>query len=361
MSQDPNTQEVLPPQQPGSPRDITTTSSGRALNFGAYLRQEGGLGASDVIAIALTLLWVFSVLVYFVFLRQPDAGTPTQSGYLLSILAIFLPIAMIWIGATVVKSARIMRDESARLQSSIDAMRNAYLSQNQARVDGVKPALEQKLDEIVARQKQTETAIATFATSRDNVLPTASPQQAALVSEGMAQGESQPTLALGTPPEALNPALSISDFIGAMNFPENESDVEGFGQLRRALADANSGKLIRASQDVLTLLSHDGIYMDDLRPERSRPELWRKFADGQRGAAISGIGGIHDRSALALASGRMRADPIFRDAVHHFLRQFDRTFAKFSEHATDDDIIRLADTRTARAFMLLGRVTGTFD
>ncbi len=358
MSQEPLSQEVIHPHQPAP---AARQTEGKPLNFGAYLRQEGGLAAADVIAVILTVLWVASVLVYFLFLRQPDAGRSTQSGYLLSILAIFLPIAMIWIGATVVKSARIMREESARLQASIDAMRNAYLSQNQARVDGVKPALEQKLDEIVARQKQAETAIATFATRRDNQLPAASPQQPALVAQGLAAGDSQPMLALGTPPEALNPALSITDFIGAMNFPENESDAEGFGQLRRALADANSSKLIRASQDVLTLLSHDGIYMDDLRPDRSRPELWRKFADGQRGAAISGIGGIHDRSALALASGRMRADPIFRDAVHHFLRQFDRTFARFSEHATDDDIIRLADTRTARAFMLLGRVTGTFD
>ena len=358
MSQEPVSQEAMPPQDPAP---APQPSTGRAINFGAYLRPEGGLAAADVIAIALTALWVAGVLIYFLFMRQADAGPGTQSGFLLSILAIFMPIAMIWIGATVVKSAQIMRHESERLQASIDAMRNAYLSQNQARVDGVKPALEQKLDEIVARQKQTETAIATFASTRDANLPTEVPQQPALISEGIEPGESQPTLALGTPPEALGPALTIGDFIGAMNFPQNEHDADGFGQLRRALADPKSAKLVRASQDVLTLLSNDGIYMDDLSPERSRPELWRKFADGQRGAAISGIGGIHDRSALALASGRMRADPIFRDAVHHFLRQFDRSFAQFCEYATDDDIIRLADTRTARAFMLLGRVTGTFD
>ena len=57
----------------------------------------------------------------------------------------------------------------------------------------------------------------------------------------------------------------------------------------------------------------------------------------------------------------MRQDPIFRDAAHHFLRRFDRTFAEFEKQATDEEISMLADTRTARAFMLLGRCAGTFD
>jgi hypothetical protein len=57
----------------------------------------------------------------------------------------------------------------------------------------------------------------------------------------------------------------------------------------------------------------------------------------------------------------MREDPIFRDAAHHFLRSFDKTFAEFEKNASDAELADLAETRTARAFMLLGRVTGTFD
>ena len=91
-----------------------------------------------------------------------------------------------------------------------------------------------------------------------------------------------------------------------------------------------------------------------MRAERGRPA-------GERGAAVATLGGIHDRSSIALAAGRMKKDPVFRDAVHHFLRQFDKTFAAFETAATDAEIAALSDTRTARAFMLLGRVTGTFD
>jgi hypothetical protein len=57
----------------------------------------------------------------------------------------------------------------------------------------------------------------------------------------------------------------------------------------------------------------------------------------------------------------MKADPVFRDAAHHFLRSFDKTVAAFEPNASDVELADLGDTRTARAFMLLGRVTGTFD
>ena len=149
--------------------------------------------------------------------------------------------------------------------------------------------------------------------------------------------------------------------VRALNFPETAEDEDGFAALRRALKDRSAGQLIQAAQDVLTLLSQEGIYMDDLRPDRARPEVWRHFAQGARGKAVAGLGGIRDRSSLALTAGRMKQDPIFRDAAHHFLRRFDQTFAAFEDTATDSEISALADTRTARAFMLLGRVAGTFD
>jgi hypothetical protein len=101
--------------------------------------------------------------------------------------------------------------------------------------------------------------------------------------------------------------------------------------------------------------------MDDLRPDMARPEIWRRFAQGARGRAVAALGGVRDRSSLALSAGRMKQDPIFRDAAHHFLRLFDKSFVEFEAQATDSEIQSFAETRTARAFMLLGRVAGTFD
>jgi hypothetical protein len=169
----------------------------------------------------------------------------------------------------------------------------------------------------------------------------------------------QPSLAFAQP-EPRDP-ISVADFIKAMNFPENEHDKEGFRTLRRALEDPGTERLIRASQDVLTLMSQDGIYMDDLRPDRSRPEVWRRFAKGERGRTVAGLGGVNDRSSLVLAAGRMKKDPVFRDADPPFPAPFRQDLHGVRASCLRRGYRALSETRTARAFMLLGRVTGTFD
>jgi len=56
----------------------------------------------------------------------------------------------------------------------------------------------------------------------------------------------------------------------------------------------------------------------------------------------------------------MRSDPIFRDAALHFQRQFDIILREFCRDGSDEQIVKLANTRTGRTFMLLGRVSGMF-
>jgi hypothetical protein len=173
--------------------------------------------------------------------------------------------------------------------------------------------------------------------------------------------EAQPSLALGGATDAATPSVAPDDLIRALNFPDGPDDTEGFRALRTALANPVAARAVRSAQDVLTLLAEDGIYMDDLPAERARVELWRRFAQGERGRAVGPIGGVRDRSSLALTAARMRADTIFRDAAHHFIRQFDRMLAEFEPGASDQQLSDLGATRTARAFMLLGRVMAIFD
>ena len=214
--------------------------------------------------------------------------------------------------------------------------------------------------EPAAAQKSAEKAVATFATTRGRAAPAAAAGRGGAAAKPAAEGE-QPSLALLPPAEeAPTPPLEARDFIRALNFPENTEDREGFRALRRAMEDRKASTLVRSAQDVLTLLSQEGIYMDDLEPDRARPEIWRRFAQGERGPAVAALGGVRDRSCLALTAARMKQDPIFRDVAHHFLRQFDRVLSEFEKVATDQEMNDLAETRTSRAFMLLGRVTGMF-
>jgi len=325
---------------------------------GLFQRQEAEprVAATDLVAGALSLVWLVLVGGFFMLSGRGD-GTGTLATVMVMV-AIFLPVGLIWVAAVTVRSARAMRAEAQRLQASIDAMLQAYVNQ----AAGARPAVERKLDEIASAAKQTESAIATFTSRRDGeaTQPSAD-RKAALVTPSARAGDDQPALALGTPAEDLAAPVSVEDFIRALNFPDSAEDKDGIRALRRALDDRSLAKLLRAAQDVLTLLGQDGIYMDDLKPDRARAEIWRRFAAGERGKTIAALGGVRDRSSLALTAGRMRQDTIFRDAAHHFLRQFDRTVADFEKNASDAELSELAGTRTARAFMLLGRVTGTFD
>ncbi len=336
----------------------------RAISLGVFDKSGGNrLTAVEVIAAALSLVWLVGVAVAFLGFGVANPGPNAGPiDFVMLMLAIFLPIALIWVAAAVARTARVMREEAARLQSAITAMRYAYIEQTQGGGLKTKPAIEKKLEEIAQAQKQTEAAVVQFTSRRD---PHGSDRKPALSKEGGSKplqvDDGQPALALGTPGEDLREPISVADFIKAANFPETAEDKDGFRALRLALEDREAAKLIRSAQDILTLLSQDGIYMDDLRPERTKPDLWRRFAAGERGGPIAALGGIRDRSCLALTSARMRSDPVFRDTAHHYLRQFDRTLIGFEEMATDAELAQFAETRSARAFMLLGRVTGMFD
>jgi len=337
----------------------------RPLMLGAYQRRAEGsrITATEVFAGLLSLLWLGAVVTYFTLSENVGAngGDPaSRYGLMLTLFVVFLPIALIWVAAVTARTIRALRDEAQRLQVSVEAMRLAYVQgQQAAAAAATKPSVERKLDEIAAAQRQTETAIATFSSRRDAAAPR--PLMSSPPPASAAVRDEQPALALGTPPEDMRAPLSLEEYIRALNFPDSGEDKEGFRCLRLALEDREVSRLVRAAQDVLTLLAQDGIYMDDLRPDRARPEVWRRFAAGDRGRAVAALGGIRDRSSIALTAGRMRADPVFRDAAHHFLRQFDRSFSAFEKTASDQEIAELAETRTARAFMLFGRVSGVFD
>ncbi len=320
--------------------------SERPTSLGIYDRpQRPSVTSIEIAAGVLSVIWLVVSVLFLVLPDQTQGG-----GFIVTLLAVFLPVAMIWVAATAMRASRVMREESARLQTAIDAIRQAYVVQQQRAASSYEPTVSKKLDEIAAVTKKAEDALATFSSKRREPLQVDPPAPGG-----------QTSLALGTTAEEITPPLTTDTFIRALNFPETEKDTEGFTALRMALKDRKASKLVQASQDVLTLLSQEGIYMDDLRPDMARPEVWRQFAQGARGRSVAALGGIRDRSSLALTAARMKQDPIFRDAAHHFLRRFDNMIVEFEANASDAELTALGDTRTARAFMLLGRVAGTFD
>ncbi|WP_235855974.1 hypothetical protein [Mesobaculum littorinae] len=335
-------------------------SLGRGLGGFGFATRDARFGAAELLSLGLSVLWLLLMAIFFMFMGVPgpeEGADPLR--VVVTILVVFAPVALIFAAVMAAQAARVVREETARLSERIETLAATVGAPGAGPaptpVFTVPPALEAKLADIAASAKKTESAIASFASVR----PAPQQPRPAQAAPRSAPPEAQPRLALDAEGEAQ--PLARADFIAALQFPETPEDREGFRALRRALADRQAAQLIQAAQDVLTLLSQDGVYMDDLPPDRARPELWRRFAQGERGRAIGALGGIRDREALAASADRMRADTIFRDTAHHFLRKFDHAFAAFEPEATDSEIAALTDTRTARAFMLLGRVAGIFD
>lgn len=337
-----------------------TPPSETPLGLYATPRREG-FTIVEAIASIVSAVWLVLTGTFFLFFADPPeaAGSSYQAAVIL--MAVFVPAILVWVAAASARSGQIVREESLHLQDAAAVIRQAAASQSAPSVpDDPGPSdliQTSPANSMESRRQHPDPAVVPFSTSRSLRTPT--PMAEDLVSP-TADAE-EPGLPLEAPSDAVQPPLSTSDFIQALNFPETAEDKAGFDALRRALRHREAAQIIQASQDVLTLLSQDGIYMDDLVPDMAHPDLWRRFAAGERGRQIAALGGIRDRSSLALSAARMKQDTIFRDASHHFLRLYDRMMSRFCEVADDAHISALSDTRTSRAFMLLGRVAGTFD
>ena len=160
--------------------------------------------------------------------------------------------------------------------------------------------------------------------------------------------------------DAASVSVSAIDLLRALNFPDGPDDHLAIRALQAALADHDTMRLIRAAQDVVTLLAQAGIYMDELAPAPGPASAWRAFAEGVRGPQVAVLAGVSDPNALDVSAHLLRGGEIFRDAAHHFLRQFDRMMARMAPDLDDDFLAALTETRSGRAFVLLAQTSGIF-
>ncbi len=314
-------------------------------------------------AISLTTIWLVGLAIIFHF--YPEAAQQMSYDQSLSALiavGLFLPLILIWIAAIFARTLAAMRTEMISLRQSINSMNETLGIEIGEQSETRDRWIQSQLAQIVEHTKQTNSHVSALAveTQAENHR-TQPPRDTNALSKKTASpvDEAQSTLPLlgdKTPPAP----ITIRELIKALNFPDDEKDTEGFRVLQRALKDHVTSNLVHTAQAVLTMLSEDGIYMDDLRIENPDASAWRHFAKGARDNDVAALGMVRDRTALTMTKTRLKNDVVFRETVHGFLKQFDTILRDFEKTAKDGELEEMGKTRSANAFMLLGRVSGAF-
>ncbi|MDO5641771.1 MAG: hypothetical protein Q4G26_05200 [Paracoccus sp. (in: a-proteobacteria)] len=305
-------------------------------------RGQGDRGSRALmIGAGLTALWLVMLLIFWLAAGGGAGGAP---GWV-SAVAALMPLGLIWMAVGLARAIDALKAEAETLRAMLAAS-NARAAPPAPDADLPPPRPAHVPPMPAPRGRNPAPAAAAAPPPARRADPAADPRQSSL---GFEQ-----------PEEPAPPPLAAATVIRALNFPDGPDDHAAIAALRDTLRDPGHARLIRSAQDVITLLADRGIYTDDLDAGITDTAAWRRFAEGQRGQAVAPMGRVRDAALLDAATAAMRSDDVFRDAVHHFLRLFDRSATALMPELSDDEIIWLAQTRSALAFMLLARAAGLF-
>lgn len=335
-------------------------------------------------ALVASIVWLVVVLAYGVGFLSVASETQSRGTVFLDamffVVAVVLPLGLVWLAAWLAEELARQREIVASLadvtgplvlaldetrgtlahHASPEAIAQAVGSAVGEAVAGNRaPDLSRPLADLAAGQARLESALL-----RLGPIPSAPPQdrQALPPQEPPAREPAPAAPAAIAPAELPLPpsGLAWEQLIRALDFPRDASDREGFRALRAAQRQPKLGQTLQAAEDVLNLLSQEGVFVDDLAIAEVEPSAWRMFMSGVRGGKVAAIGAIDDPRALEVADRLLKTDSVFRDTALFFLRRFERVLAEHARDVDDAAIISIAQTRSGRAFMLLARTSGTF-
>jgi len=188
-----------------------------------------GSRQTELIALILSIGWLVFVGAFFLFVpvSLSDGGFDPLR-LIMVMLAIFLPVAVIWVASIAARSARVMQAETQRLHGVIANLQQEVAEAKRPSTLSPAASVERKMTKIAQASKKADGSASTFKTQRP---------------EGVVQREEQPSLRLGLDTTQDAAPLPRADLIRALNFPDSEGDTVGFAALRKALKDHSARNL----------------------------------------------------------------------------------------------------------------------
>ena len=146
----------------------------------------------------------------------------------------------------------------------------------------------------------------------------------------------------------------------ALHFPNDKSDSMGFEALKTARKNAKMDQLLSASKDFLSFLAQEGIYLDDIEIDPPPINAWFEFLENDRTTLIKKLSSLNIEKLLPNLKAKMKSDIVFRDATLIFISRFDSFIREQLRNANEPQIFNLAFTRTGKAFIVAGKISGAF-
>ena len=148
--------------------------------------------------------------------------------------------------------------------------------------------------------------------------------------------------------------------IRALNFPNNINDQIGFRALKIAKKHKHTNDLLLSAEDVMTLLSQNGVYLDDHDFYPTNDLIWINFIRNENINKNKSLICSGHEKIIEILSKRKIEDIIFKDTMLTFLRRFDQFLRQRSQSATDENLFHLFFTRSGKAFILIGKLYKIF-
>lgn len=150
--------------------------------------------------------------------------------------------------------------------------------------------------------------------------------------------------------------LDAATLTRAFNLPNDENDTEGYDAIEAAVKIESLSTLLQNSHQILYTLADYDLIMDDLEIDMGLISTWRKFATDSPEGMISSLGGTGTFLEIDKVTSIVAENNDFEERANSFNKQMEEFISQAIPQLTDDEIKDLAQTRTFRAFLLLGQV-----
>ncbi len=151
--------------------------------------------------------------------------------------------------------------------------------------------------------------------------------------------------------------LDASTLIRAFNLPNDENDAEGYDAIDAAVRIESIATLLENSHQLLYTLADYDLIMDDLEIDLGLISTWRKYATDSTEGTVSSLGGTGTYLEIDKVSSIVNENSDFEERASTFNSHMDKFISQAIPQLKDEEIRKLAQTRTFRAFLLLGQVS----